>query len=100
MRCLGWLLLLPLTISFYLVRWVVSYFAQKGGLWRFLGVLVSLIIGGVFIFVGYGFGIECYTEWRDGSYYRVTMPVLGWIFMVGGGIIAIVGSFKSLFGQE
>ena len=101
MRIFGYLLLLPLVFIFYLMKSVIiDFFVHKGGLWRFSGVLVALIIGGFFIFAGYGLGIEGYTEWEGGSYYKVTMPVLGWIHMIGGGIITIVGIFKSLFGQE
>ena len=85
--CLGWLMLLPLVGAFGLTAWVVRACVQKGGLWRLLGVLSSLVIGGICIQVGYWF-----TE--EGS------TILGWIGMVGGGLIAVIGAGSALFGMK
>jgi divalent metal cation (Fe/Co/Zn/Cd) transporter len=99
MRFFGWLILLPFIFLFTLVKFVAESCAEKGGLWRLLGFLFALVISGFIIYVGYITGFEGYTELRDGAYYQVTMPVLGWILIIGGGITAITGVFKSLFGQ-
>ena len=99
MRFFGWLILLPFIFLFALVKFIAESCADKGGLWRLLGALFALIISGAIIFVGYAVGIEGFSELRDGAYYQVTMPVLGWILIIGGGITAITGFFKSLFGQ-
>jgi hypothetical protein len=97
---LGWLLLLPLTFAFWLAVTAGNACAKKGGLWRLLGVLVSFVIGGICIQVGYWFGIEGFTEWRADGIYQVTYPVLGWIIMIGGGLIALLGTWTALVGRK
>lgn len=98
--CLGSLMLLPLVGAFGLVVWVVRACVQEGGLWRLLGVLVSLAIGGVCVLVGYGVGVEGFTEWKGLAYRQVTYPVWGWVLMIGGGLIALIGTWSALFGMK
>ena len=81
----GWLLLLPLAFAFWLTITIAMRSAHKGGgLWRLLGVLASFVIGGVCGAVGYSLGTEA------GS-------IFGWIVLVGGGLMAILGTWTTLF---
>jgi hypothetical protein len=95
---LGWLLLLPLAGAFWLAITVSNACVKKG--WRLLGVLASLAIGGVPILVGYWFAIEGFTEWRAEGISVVTYPVIGWILIIGGGIIALLGTWTALVGTK
>lgn len=82
----GWvslLLLLPLAFAFWLTKTVVNACVKKGSRWRLLGVLVSLVIGGICVQVGYWFTEEDIT-------------ILGWIVIIGGGFIAVGGALQSL----
>ena len=97
---MGWLLLLPLIIAFWLAVIIANGCVKKGGSWRILGILSSLAIGGISILVGYSFGIEGSTELRDDGFYTVTYPVLGWAGMIGGGLIAVIGIWTSLAGTK
>lgn len=93
----GWLLLLPLIFAFWLTMTIANACARReSGAWRLLGVLASLVIGGICIQVGYWFAIEGFTEWEAGGYQVVKYPVLGWIDMIGGGIMAILGTWTAL----
>jgi len=85
--CLGWLLLLPLAFAFWLAVTVSNACAKKGSLWRLLGVLFSFLIGGICIQVGYWFTEEGIT-------------ILGWIIMIGGGLIALLGTWTALVGTK
>ena len=96
MGCLGWLMLLPLVVAYGLTVWVVRACNHKGSLWRILGVLASLVIGGICIQVGYWVGIEGSTEGQ----YQVTYPVFGWIAMISGGLIALIGTGTAIFGRK
>jgi len=82
---IGLLLLLPLIFIFWLTIKIANTCAKRGGgrFWRLLGVLSSLIIGGVCVQVGYWFTEE-------------GMTILGWIDMVGGGLLAILGTLTAL----
>jgi len=73
---------------------------REAGLWRLLGVLASLAIGGVCIVVGYCFAIEGFTEWEAGGYQIVKYSVIGWISIIGGGIIALLGTWTALVGTR
>ena len=80
----GWLLLLPLAFAFWLTITIAGGCAHKGGgLWRLLGVLASFVIGGVCGAVGYSLGTEA------GS-------IFGWIMLIGGGLMAILGTWTTL----
>ena len=98
--CLGWLLLMPFVGAFWLVVTLANEFAKMGGLWRLLGVLCSLAIGGACIGLGYILVYEGFTttELRGSDIYQVTrtFPVAGWIGMVAGGLIALLGSWTTL----
>ena len=81
---IGWLLLLPLAFAFWLTIMIAAGCAHKGGgLWRLLGVLASFVIGGVCGAVGYSLGTEA------GS-------IFGWIMLIGGGLMAILGTWTTL----
>jgi hypothetical protein len=98
---MGWFLLLPLSLAALVAMAIANACANRGrGSWRFLGVLSSLIIGGICVLVGYWFGIEGFTEWEGLSYRQVTYPVLGWIIMIGGGFIAILGTWTAIVGTK
>lgn len=85
---IGWLLLLPLIFLFWLTIKIANACAKRGGgFLRLLGVLSSLIIGGVCVQVGYWFTEE-------------GMTILGWIDMVGGGLMAILGTLRALLGVK
>jgi hypothetical protein len=79
---------------------LANEFAKMGGLWRLLGVLCSLVIGGACIGLGHILVFEGFTttELRGSDIYQVTrtFPVAGWIGMVAGGIIALLGSWTAL----
>lgn len=88
MGCLVWFLLLPLVGAFWLAVIIANVCAKKGGgLWRLLGVVVSVVIGGVCVQVGYWYAEEVNT-------------ILGWIIMIGGGLIAILGTWTALVGTK
>jgi len=80
-------MLLPLAFAFWLAVTVSNACAQKGSLWRLLGVLFSFFIGGICIQVGYWFTEEDIT-------------ILGWIIMIGGGLIALLGTWTALVGRK
>ena len=96
MRCFGWLMLMPLVGAFALVIYAASACGKKGGIWRLLGVLLSLVIGGICILVGYSIGIEGYIEGTK----IVTYPVLGWLSMIGGGLMAILGIWTAVMTEQ
>jgi hypothetical protein len=97
---MGWLLLLPLFIAFWLAITISNACAKRGGLWRLLAIIVSLAIGGICIKVGHWFGIEGFTEWRGFEQYKITYPMLGWIIIIGGGLIALLGTWTALVGNQ
>ena len=117
---LGLLMLLPLLfvfglalalsmLPFALAIGMVGGCVQKGGLWRLLGVLASFVMGGICIRLGYWFGKKVsiepmllflypevrfpFLEWI----FPIMFPILGWIDMIGGGLIALIGTYSSLF---
>lgn len=96
----GWLMLLPLAGAAWLIMTTVNACVEKGRLWRWLGALVSLLIGGICIRLGYTLGFEGFSEWRGLQQYQVTYPVLGWIWMVGGGLLALLGTWVALSGTK
>lgn len=96
---MAWLLLLPLFFAFWLTGKTANACAKRESwAWRLLGVLASLVIAGIFIQVGYWFAIEGVRE--TSGYQIVTYPVLGWIVMIGGGIMALVGTWTAILGTR
>ena len=87
MRIIGALLLLPLVGAFWVVVTVAKEAAKKGGSWRLLGVLSSLVIGGVCVLIGYWLGSQ--EGW-----------VFGWVLLVGGGLMAVLGSWMAMSGTD
>lgn len=78
--------------------------SKAGGIRQFLAVLISLAVGGIFIFVGYWLAIIGTTEnelaTHEGVYglwkIKTTYPVLGWIAIGVGGLIALAGILIAL----
>src|SRR4030042_2885096 len=74
--------------------------SKAGGIRQLWGILISLAIGGIFIFVGYWLAIvgTSDTKWATHeSVYglwkvKTTYPAIGWIFMGVGGLIAFFGT--------
>ena len=120
---LGFLMLIPLFIVFALAvalsmlpfvfaLGAVGGCVQKGGLWRLLGVLASLVIGVICIRLGYWFVNEVSIEPMLSLFYSevrfpfidwifpLVFPILGWIDMVGGGLIAVIGTWSTLFAKK
>jgi hypothetical protein len=107
---LGFLLLLPtifaymlhlslLILVFSLPMRVSDLCSEKGGLYRLLGALVSVIVGGISIRLGYWFGIEGFTAWELRGH-QVMYPIIGWIYMVVGGLIAVIGIWWAIKGES
>lgn len=62
---------------------------------RLGGLLGGLLIGGVLIVVGYWLTFVGWDEMGlDGELHNITYPVIGWIFMIGGGVVAILGIIR------
>ncbi len=88
---MGWLMLVPLAIAAFLTLFVSSTCYSRGATWRLLGILFSLAIGSICIYVGYAMGFEGAEVWRDGELYRVTWPVAGVIGMTIGALANLLG---------
>ncbi|MCK4368290.1 MAG: hypothetical protein KAV68_01285 [Dehalococcoidales bacterium] len=76
---LGWLILLPFAGAIWLGYKIVDACIKKGGSMRVLGILVCIIFGGGSIYAGYFIG-----------------PIVGWFIMAIGGLLLIVGIWRSL----
>ena len=77
--CLGWLILLPFAGAIWLTYKIVDACIKKGGSMRVLGILVCLVVGGGSIAGGYFIG-----------------PIVGWFIMAIGGLLVVVGIWRSL----
>jgi hypothetical protein len=94
---MSWLLLVLLAFAFWLTMKIANACAKRESwVWPLLGVVASLGIGGIFILIGERFAIGDIMEVRE--YRIVTYPVLGWISMIGGGIMTLAGIWKALSG--
>lgn len=78
--CLGWFILMSIVGAFGLAIVPASACGKKGGAWRLLGILISLVVGGAVI----GFTHLVFSG-EEGS------TVLWWIGVVAGGLIALLG---------
>jgi len=107
---LGWLLLLPTIFAymlhlsllipvFFLPMRVSELWSEKGGLYRLLGALVSVLVSGISIRLGYWFGIEGFTTWELLGH-QIMYPIIGWIYMVVGGLIAAMGIWWAIRGPK
>lgn len=79
-----------LILVFFLPMLVAKFGNQKGGLYQLLGILASFLLGGICIRVGYWFAIEGFTAWEL-AFHQVMYPILGWLYMVVGGLTVVVG---------
>jgi len=94
MGCIGWVLIAPFAgLGFAAVK-LVNYFIKKGK--KPLGILISILLGGMSLGLGYDLAYVGWTEYEGFSVYQVTYPVAGWIGMVLGGCIVVGGILRSL----
>jgi hypothetical protein len=64
----------------------------KSGKLRLGRLLSGLLIGGVLIVVGCWLTFVGWDEMGlNGELYNITYPVIGWVFIIGGGVVAILG---------
>ena len=91
--------LAPLILVFFLPMRVSELCNEKGGLYRLLGALVSVLVGGITIRLGYWFGIEGFTTWELLGH-KFMYPIIGWIYMVVGGLIAVIGIWWAIKGES
>ena len=87
MGCLGWVLIAPFVGLGWVAIKMVNYSIKKGK--KPLGILISLILGGISLGLGYDLAYVGWTEYEGFNVYQVTYPVAGWIGMVLGGCIVI-----------
>ena len=118
--CLGFFMLIPLFIVFILAGMAViiplllsiawtSTLIEKKGRCRLLAAIVSLVIGGICVRLGYWYAMETSIEPITSFLYSevdfplidwifpFVLPILGWVGMIGGGLVIIVGTFKAIF---
>ena len=76
---IGLLILLPFAGAWWLTIKIVDACIKKSDALRPLGIVVSLLVGGGSIYAGYFIG-----------------PIVGWLIMGAGGLVAIGGVFRSL----
>jgi len=86
MRCLGALLLMPIIGAFGLTVVLAKLFGEKGGGWRILGILYSLIIGGIVVVFSIAFFLDS--------------PVWKWIGISAGVIITLLGIWTTLLTEK
>lgn len=94
MGCLGWVLIAPFGGLALAAIKVVNYSIKKGN--KPLGILISILLGGISLGLGYDLAYVGWTEYEGLNLYQVTYPVAGWIGMVIGGGIIIGGIFRTL----
>ena len=94
MGCLGWVLIAPFSgLAFAAVK-LIKYSIKKGN--KPLGILISILLGGISIGLGYDLAYIGWTQYEGLNLYQVTYPVTGWIGMAIGGVIVIGGIFRTL----
>ena len=76
---IGWLILLPFAGAWWLTIKIVDVCIKKSDALRPLGIIISLLVGGASIYAGYLIG-----------------PIVGWVIMGVGGLVAIIGVWRSL----
>jgi len=94
MGCLGWVLIAPFVGLGYGAFKAVDHFIKKGK--KPLGILISILLGGISVGLGYDLAYVGWTEYEGFNLYQVTYPVAGWIGMVLGGCIVVGGILRSL----
>ena len=76
---IGWLILLPFAGAWWLTIKIVDACIKKSDALRPWGIIISLLVGGASIYAGYFIG-----------------PIVGWVIMGAGGLVAIIGVWRSL----
>jgi hypothetical protein len=94
MGCLGWVLLAPFAGLAWAAIKVVDHSIKKGN--KPLGVLISILLGGISVGLGYLLAYVGWTESDGLNLYQVTYPVAGWIGMVIGGGIVVGGILRTM----
>jgi hypothetical protein len=75
----GLLIALPFAGAWWITLKIVNQCIKTNYVFRLIGVVLSLLVGGVSICLGYDIG-----------------PIVGWFIMFGGGALAIGGTIRSL----
>jgi len=75
---MGWFILLLFTGAWWLTYKIVGACIKKGGPMRLLGIIISFLVGGGSILVGYFIG-----------------PIVGWLIMTIGGLVIVIGTWRS-----
>lgn len=96
---MGWLILLPVVIVAWLAIKVINY-SVKGGIRRLVGVVTCPILGGLSLWGGSWLAFEGYLETRPDGIYQVTYPIPGWIGIVMGVAVILIGTLWSIFGRS
>lgn len=99
MGFLGYLILLPLGLLFWIAVKAINYSVQ-GGSKRLVGILACPILGGLCMLLGWWMAFVGYLDYRPDGVYQVTWPIAGWIGIVGGGLYILGGTLWSAFGHE
>ncbi len=76
---IGWLLLMPFAGAWWLCYKIVDVGVKNGGPARFLGILVSILVGSGSILAGYFIG-----------------PIVGWFIMAVGALALVTGTWRSM----
>ena len=98
---INFLLLLPTLVAYSAhLSWLIFVFCfqdrvrlwcgGKGVLSELLGDLVTILLGGITIRLGYWFAVEGFTVWQLLGH-QFMYPVIGWIYMVAGGLAIVMG---------
>jgi UDP-N-acetylmuramyl pentapeptide phosphotransferase/UDP-N-acetylglucosamine-1-phosphate transferase len=99
MNFLGYLILIPLALLYWIVVKVIDYSIQ-GGKRRLVGILACPVLGGLCIFLGWWMVFIGYLDYRPDGAYQVTWPIPGWTGMVGGAVFILFGTLRCAFGHE
>lgn len=98
---LSWTFLLPFPVTLWFVLRTANACARMGGLWRMVGVFVSLVVG--ILCIGLGRYLACgYIIPGSVNYPNTadTSPAVGYLAMAGGALIAIFGTWAAFVRWE
>ncbi len=87
--CLGWIFLMPIVGAFVIAIVAARTCGNRGGLWRLVGVLIPLALGGI---------VAGFTHL---FFYGIDGPTLmWWIGIVSGGLMALLGIWTAIMTEE